>query len=505
MPVRVFSACMDGLQGTTIQVEVDVSSGLPTFNIVGLGDSSVQESKERVRSAIRNIGAKFPLHRKTINLAPADVRKHGPAYDLPIAVALLAAEKEIPCDAFEKNMFIGELSLTGEIRKVRGILPIVAHAKKEKFEGIFMPAENIDEALLINGINIYPYHSLKTLLDDLQKNKQKPEKKSSKKSTTHNKKSTGFSHIKGQEEAKRALEIAAAGHHHILMSGPPGIGKTLLGRALTDMLPEMTEEEMLEVTAMYSIKGLLTDDEPIITQRPFREVHQTISQIGLLGGGNEMNPGEMSLAHHGVLFFDEMNEFPTRILESLRQPLETRQLSIQRAHGNVTFPANILLVGTMNPCPCGHFGTDQCICPEFMIERHRRRISGPLLDRIDIRVSLQRVETQTLFSHETDDEKRNQACAEKIQKAREMQRLRYQNEPFTVNAHISPERIRDIIPIDQKVQKMIESHAEKTNISARSCHRILKISRTIADLEGCENIKEIHCLEAMNFKTEDAQ
>lgn len=493
-----------------MQVDADIARGLPAFYIVGLGDSSVQESKERVRSAIKNSGADFPMNRKTVNLAPAHIRKHGPAYDLPIAVALLAGTNQILSDKnseLDKSLFIGELSLGGLLREINGILPVTAYAKKAGFKKIFLPKENIHEAMTVKGIEIYGMENLTQLIEHLKNRKKiEPAKNPSYQSEIHTQNPSqiiaDMIHIKGQHQAKRALMVAAAGNHHLLMSGPPGVGKTLLGKFLANLLPPLNEEESIETTSIYSIKGLLKNEKGLLTRRPFREIHQTISTAGLIGGGNELMPGEISLAHSGVLFLDEINEFGSHTLETLRQPIEEKEIRIQRAGGTIKYPANFLLVGTMNPCPCGMRGSNkECFCTAHAVDRHRKRLSGPLLDRIDLFVKLEAVQIHELFKeHERKNEYTDMAEAQKkIQKAREMQKQRYENLDTHLNGDLKVENLFLIDQIKPECKKFLEKICENHELSARSSHRLLKAARTIADLDESEKIEKKHIFEASQY------
>ncbi len=399
MLAKVLSCAVVGLEGAIVEVEVDISPGLPTFTIVGLPDTAVQEARERVRAAKRNSDCIFPPRRITVNLAPADLKKEGPAYDLPIAIGILLSSEQVTADA-SQSLFLGELSLDGSVRHTHGILPMVAIARDKKLTTVFAPAVDAEEASLVEGEKIFPVNSLVELISHLRGEKaiDQYHPKRTWAGFRQSWSSVDLSHIKGQEHAKRALEVAAAGGHNLLMSGPPGSGKTLLARSLPSILPPMTFEEALEVTKIYSVSGLLPLDTPLIRQRPFRAPHYTTSHAGLVGGGRFPRPGEITLSHRGVLFLDEFAEFGHAVLEVLRQPLEDKVVTISRAQGSVTFPANFMLVSAMNPCPCGYYGDllKECRCSSSEVSRYQKRISGPLLDRIDIFAEVPRVEYEKL-------------------------------------------------------------------------------------------------------------
>ncbi len=504
---KVISAAILGLEPKPIEVEVDIGAGLPAILIVGLPAKEVDESKERVKSAIKNSNAIFPTQRITINLAPADLPKTGPAYDLPIAVGVLAAAGQIPHQELEKSLFVGELSLNGDLRHINGVLPISLMAKEKGFQKIFVPYEDGQEASIISGIKIYAIKNLTDLILMLKNEKKiKPEKTRQ----INNQKietqefEADFANIKGQESAKRALEIASSGGHNVLMIGPPGSGKTLLSRALPSILPNMSPAEILEVSKIYSIAGLLPEAENIIFQRPFRNPHHTASDIALVGGGQHPRPGEITLAHRGVLFLDELPEFNKNVLEVLRQPLEDKYVTVARAAGTMKFPADFILIAAMNPCPCGYLNDPirPCTCTPSQIVRYQKKISGPLLDRIDLYLEVPRVKTEKLTEENVSES--SAKIRERVEKARKIQLKRFAGKNFFTNSSMKISDIKEFCVLDEQGKKMIKAALQKLNLSARSFHRILKISRTIADLAGEKNIKTNHIAEALQYRPKDS-
>jgi magnesium chelatase family protein len=501
MLAKVFSCAVIGLDGAIIEVEVDISRGLPSFTIVGLPDTAVQESRERVRAAIKNSGLAFPGTRLTVNLAPADLRKEGPAYDLPIALGILVANDQLWAD-LSASLFVGELSLDGTVRHTDGILPMVSVAKDEGFGRVFVPSVDAPEASLIKGLEVVPVEGLGQLAMQLQGLEEiapyQPDFDIEEEPIPEY--ITDMAHVKGQEHVKRALEVAAAGGHNVLMTGPPGAGKTLMARAMPSILPSMTIEEALEVTKIYSVSGLLPPETPLVRHRPFRAPHHTISHAGLVGGGQWPRPGEISLAHHGVLFLDEVPEFGTRVLEVMRQPMEDKVVTISRAQGTLTFPANFTLVGAMNPCPCGYFGdpTRECTCPLSMVSRYQKRLSGPLLDRIDIHIDVPRVDYEKL----TDDRlgEPSEMIRQRVERARRTQRERFVDGKLSCNADMGPAEVRQYCQVDDAGRSLLRAAMEQLQMSARAFHRVLKLGRTIADLAGSEAIETAHLAEALQYR-----
>ncbi len=502
MLAKVTSCALQGLDGLVVQVEVDTSRGMPGLTVVGLPDAAVKESRERVRAAIQNSGLMFPGKRITVNLAPADIRKEGPAYDLPIAVAVLVASEQVWPQAVEDTLIIGELSLDGSVRHVDGVLPIASLARDEGISTIVVPADDAREASLISDLNVIPCENVAQLAAHLQGLREiSPySADSDPMAAPPPPYTTDFAEIKGQEHVKRALEVAAAGSHNVLMSGPPGAGKTLLARSMPSIMPETTIDEALEVTKIYSILGMLPPQTPLLRHRPFRAPHHTISHAGLVGGGSWPQPGEISLAHRGVLFLDELPEFNRRTLEVLRQPMEDHEVVISRATGTLSFPANFTLIAAMNPCPCGFYGDPvrECTCSTTQVTRYQKRISGPLLDRIDIHVEVPRVDYDKLTDNRLGEP--SEAIRQRVERARERQRQRFEGTPLTCNADMGPGEVRRLCQLDDAGRSLVRAAMHQLQMSARAFHRILKLSRTIADLAGSQEIETAHLAEAIQYR-----
>ena len=502
---KINSMGLMGLDGYLVEVQTDISNGMPSYEIVGLPDAAVREAKERVRSAIKNIGATFPSKKIVINLAPANLKKEGVLYDLPIAVALLEATEQLTVENSEKTVFLGELSLDGILSPVSGVLPMTIAAYQKGVEHIFVPEQNAKEAAVIDGIKVYAVKTLKDIIDHFSGEKViiPTVTDTSELFSVAAESMLDFCDVKGQENVKRALKIAAAGNHNVLMIGSPGTGKTMLAQRIGTILPDLSFDEALEISKIHSIAGILPENSPLITTRPFRSPHHTVSAIGLSGGGSFPRPGELSLAHNGVLFLDELPEFKRDVLEVMRQPLEDGSVTISRVNATLTYPCNIMLVASMNPCKCGYFGdaSRKCTCTPADVNRYRSRISGPLLDRIDIQVEVASVDYDKLSSAEKGET--SAEIKEQINRARKIQLERYKEYNIYSNSQLTPSLMEKFCALGADESAILKRAFDNLGLSARAHSRILKVARTIADMEGAENISTSHILEAIQYRSLD--
>nr|WP_231934246.1 YifB family Mg chelatase-like AAA ATPase [Geobacter sp. DSM 9736] len=505
MLAKVLSSALLGIDAILVDVEVDIAQGLPQFATVGLPDGAVKESKDRVKSALKNSGYEFPNRRITVNLAPADIRKEGAAFDLPISIGILAATGVVKDHRLRNYLLLGELSLDGRIKPIRGALPVAVAARASNLAGIIVPKDNAGEAAVVEGVDIIGVTELAEVVQflngELDLNPHRVDVQSLFRQNAEY--GDDFSEVKGQEHAKRALEVAASGGHNILMIGPPGSGKTMLARRIPSILPPMSFDEAIETTKVYSVMGLLDRDKALIASRPFRSPHHTISDIGLIGGGNSPRPGEVSLSHNGVLFLDELPEFKKHVLEVLRQPLEDGRVTISRALTSMTYPSRFMLVSALNPCPCGYLGDPlhQCSCTPIMVQRYRSRISGPLLDRIDIHIEVPGVKYRDLS--DSRDGETSIDIGKRVEQSRLLQQERFRGTKVHCNSQMTPRLIKKHCELDEAGHRLLELVTDRLGLSARSYNRILKVSRTIADLAGSDRIRDNHISEAIQYRSLD--